>query len=75
MKNNIGLFDKILRISIITVAVIFILLGDLNGILTSFLAILSLFLLYTVIAGICPIYRFIGISTKKHHKERVSLGD
>lgn len=62
MNKNVGTIDKIVRIvlGIILLALFFLLDGGMK-----YISLLGIVLLFTAFINFCPIYKMIGISTKK----------
>ncbi len=65
MQANMGKGDRILRFSGAVIIGIFSLAGELNGIFIVILGLIFLMLSITSIAGFCPLYVPLKISTKK----------
>lgn len=63
-KQNVGMLDRMLRvcfgIALIALGILFV-----KGIIGTVLMILSISLLVSGIAGFCPSYVLLGISTKR----------
>jgi len=59
LKNNVGKFDRIIRI-----VVGIILVGNVFYALQNPIGWLGVILIVTGIAGICPLYSILGINTK-----------
>ena len=72
MKANIGTIDKSVRILIAAVIAVLFFTGVISGTLAIILFIVAAILLITAFISFCPIWHFLGISTKKkqfnHHK-------
>jgi len=65
MKKNMGLIDRLLRAAIAAAVVVLYLAGQLTGTAAVILGVLSVIFLGTSIAGFCPVYKVLGISTLK----------
>lgn len=65
MKSNLGLFDRLLRVLIAGLLLSFYQARVLTGVLAIVYAVLALFLLVTAATGYCPLYRMLGINTRR----------
>lgn len=65
MKKNVGITDRIIRIVIAVIIAALYIAGTINGTTALILGALSLIFLLTGLIGFCPIYRVLGLSTKK----------
>lgn len=65
MKNNMGSFDRTLRVIIAIVLAILILLGEIKGITAIILGIVAVVFVITGAIGICPIYSLFKVNTAK----------
>ena len=65
MKANIHDIDKVVRIILAIAVAVLYFAGVISGTLSIILAVIAVFLVVTVFINFCPIYHFIGISTKK----------
>jgi len=68
MKQNMGLADKAIRLTLAAVIVILYFAGQLTGVAALILGIIALAFLLTSIVGWCPGYAPFGISTIKKEK-------
>jgi len=65
MKFNMGSMDRIIRLLITLVIVIFLVGGVLRGALAVILGIIAIIFFVTSMFGFCPLYVILGLSTKK----------
>jgi hypothetical protein len=65
MKRNMALADRIIRIVIVAIVAALYFTHQLPLPAAVILGILALVFLVTGIVGTCPIYRLLGISTKR----------
>ena len=65
MKANLNNADKIIRIIAAIAITILSFTGIISGVVATILLIVAAFLVGTVLLNFCPIYHFLGISTKK----------
>ena len=65
MIRNMGIFDKVLRISAAGFIAFLYFTNDISGTAEILLFIAAAVLLLTSLVGFCPIYHILGISTKK----------
>ena len=65
MKKNESNLDRILRALFALVVVVLYITGVISGTLAALLGIVAVVLLATSIAGICPLYLLLRISTRK----------
>ena len=65
MKQNMGAADRIIRILVVLVLAILIFTGKVSGVLLVVVAIVAAVFLLTSAVGFCPIYRLLGISSRK----------
>ncbi len=65
MKSNIGSVDKTVRIVIAALVLVLYLTNIIPGRLAITLFVVAAILLLTVFINFCPIWHFLGISTKK----------
>ena len=65
MKKNMGLIDRIIRLSLVVLVAVLYFTGVIGGTLAIVLGILALVFLVTSLVGVCPLYMPFGISTKK----------
>ncbi len=65
MKKNMGMIDRVLRTALAVIVVILYFTDQLTGTAAVILSILAVIFLGTSIAGFCPGYTLLGISTLK----------
>lgn len=65
MKKNMGVADRTIRIIIAVVAAALYFTGAISGTLGIVLMVLAVVFVLTAMAGICPLYLPMGISTCK----------
>ena len=65
MKANIHDIDKVARMILAMVLAVLYFTGVISGTVAIILALIAAFLVVTVFINFCPIYHFLGISTKK----------
>jgi len=65
MKANIHDADKVVRIILAIVVAVLYFTGIISGIVAIVLAVIAAFLFVTVFINFCPVYHFLGISTKE----------
>ncbi len=63
MKNNMGMIDKVLRVSLAVVVGVLIALGELQGTAAIVLGIFAAIFLITSLVGFCPLYTLVGLKT------------
>ena len=65
MKTNMAILDRILRVVLVALVAVLYFSGVLSPVLAIVLGILAVVFLLTSIVGWCPIYRLLGISTRR----------
>lgn len=65
MKKNMGMIDRVLRTALAVVVAALYLAGQLTGTAAVILGVLAVIFLATSVAGFCPVYALLGISTFK----------
>ncbi len=65
MKRNIGTVDRVIRLLLAIVIAVLYQIGVIKGTLGIVLIVIAVIFLLTSIAGFCPLYALLGISTKK----------
>lgn len=68
MKGNMGALDRILRIIVALVIGVLYFAKIVTGTIGIILLVIAVIFLLTSIAGYCPLYSIIGLSTKKKSK-------
>lgn len=69
MAQNMGRWDRILRLAAAVVIAMLLIAGVLKGTLAIILAILAAIFVITTFAGFCPLYVPLGLSTKGRGKK------
>jgi Na+(H+)/acetate symporter ActP len=69
MKQNMGSFDRVLRISVALVIAVLYFTGQLSGTATIVLGLLAVIFVATSFIGVCPLYVPLKLSTKKDQKK------
>lgn len=67
MKANMGAADRIIRLLLVAVVVVLYLSGIISGTLAIVLGIIAAVFFLTSLAGFCPAYLPLGISTRRKH--------
>lgn len=65
MKKNMGFADRFVRIAFTIVVVLLYAFGKISGLLAIILGILALVFAVTSLAGFCPLYIPLRLSTRK----------
>ena len=66
MKQNMGMIDRIIRVIIAVIIAVLYFIGKMpSGALGLVLSIVAIIFLLTSAVGFCPLYKLLGISTKK----------
>jgi hypothetical protein len=65
MKANMAILDRILRVVLVALVAVLFFTGVLSPVAAIILGILSVVFLVTAFVGFCPLYRLLGISTKR----------
>jgi membrane protein YdbS with pleckstrin-like domain len=65
MKKNMSSLDRILRLAIAVVVAVLYFTNVISGTWAIILGIVALIFLITSLVGVCPLYKLLGISTKK----------
>jgi len=69
MKQNMGSFDRVLRISVALVIAVLYFTGQLSGTAAIVLGLLAVIFVATSFIGVCPLYVPLKLSTKKDQKK------
>ena len=64
MKQNMGRWDRVLRLAAAAVIAVLLILGVLKGTAAVMMAIVAAVFVITTFVGFCPLYVPLGISTK-----------
>ena len=65
MKTNMAILDRVLRVVLVALVAVLYFTGVLSPVAAIVLGILAVVFLLTSIVGFCPIYRLLGISTRR----------
>lgn len=68
MKQNMGLVDKIIRLTVVAIIAVLYFTGQITGVAAIILGIIAVAFFVTSLIGWCPSYVPFGISTKKADK-------
>lgn len=63
MKKNMGLIDRIVRLTLAAIFIVLYITGATDGTLGIILLILSGILILTSLVGFCPLYRLFNLKT------------
>jgi len=69
MKNNMSSYDKLIRLGLSIVLIILYYKQVVAGTIGIICLVVALVLTITSLIGFCPIYRILGINTRKTEKE------
>ena len=72
MTKNMGTLDRAIRTIIAVIIVVLLLNGTLTGMLAILLGVFSISFLGTSAIGWCPLYKSLGISTRKSEQKQGS---
>ena len=65
MKQNMGLVDRIIRLTVVAIIAVLYFTGQITGLAAIILGIIAVAFFVTSLIGWCPSYVPFGISTKK----------
>jgi hypothetical protein len=65
MKTNMAILDRILRVLLVALVAVLFFTGVLSPVAAIILGVLAVVFLLTAVVGFCPLYRLLGISTKR----------
>jgi UPF0716 family protein affecting phage T7 exclusion len=65
MKTNMGNSDRLIRLMVMVVIVVFYWLGYLSGVWATVLLIVAGIFFLTSLVGYCPLYSLLGIQTNR----------
>ena len=68
MNRNVGLFDRLFRVTLAGVFIYFLLYGAMSVTVSVIAAVMAIILLATGILGMCPLYSLLGWSTDKKNR-------
>jgi hypothetical protein len=66
MNKNMGTIDRIIRVILAIVVILLYLAGTITGLAAIILGFIAAIFIITSIAGYCPLYVPLKISTRKH---------
>ena len=66
MKQNMGRWDRVLRLAAAALIAALLVAGVLKGTVAVILAIIAAMFVITTFVGFCPVYKPFGISTKEN---------
>lgn len=64
MKQNMGSMDRMIRIALVATAAVLYYTGVISGAFGLVLGVLAAVFVVTSIAGFCPLYTLVGLSTR-----------
>jgi Na+(H+)/acetate symporter ActP len=70
MINNMHVIDRIIRVAIAILIIIFYFTGQMSGLAAIILELIAVIFLVTSFIGYCPVYQLLGISTKDWGKKK-----
>jgi hypothetical protein len=65
MLKNMGMIDRVIRTLLAVVVIVLYCMGQISGTAAIILGIIAVIFLLTSLVGFCPLYRLLGVSTKK----------
>jgi hypothetical protein len=65
MKSNLGKMDRMVRLVVATLIIILYAMGTISGTVAIVLGVVAGIFLLTSMINFCPLYKVLGISTKK----------
>lgn len=65
MKKNMGTIDRVIRIVIAVAIAAIYFSGNISGTVAIVLGVIAVIFLLTSLIGFCPIYKVVGLSTRK----------
>jgi hypothetical protein len=68
MKQNMGSFDRVLRIIIALVIAVLYFTGQMSGTVAIILGLFAIIFALTSVVGLCPLYIPLKLSTRKEKK-------
>lgn len=63
MNRNVGLIDRLVRVTMSGIFIYFLLYGVLSYTMSVIAIVMAIVLLVTGVLGMCPLYGFLGFST------------
>ena len=68
MRKNVGILDRIIRMTLGSVLVYLFITGGFTVLVTSLLIFLAMIFLSTGLFGVCPIYSLVDVSSKNQNE-------
>ena len=65
IEQNMGIVDRVLRVVLAILIAVLYFTGNLSSLAAIILGIIALIFVVTSLVGFCPLYKLIGISTRK----------
>ena len=65
MRKNMGIIDRILRVTIALAVFALYAAGQITATAAVILGILAIVFILTSVVGFCPLYKVLGLSTRK----------
>ncbi len=65
MKANMAVLDRVVRIALAALVAVLFVTHQLSAVAAIVLGIVAVLFLATSVVGFCPLYRLLGISTKR----------
>jgi len=65
MKKNMGILDRIIRVSLVVLIAVLYFTNVISGTWAIILGVVAVVFLLTSLIGVCPLYMPFGISTRK----------
>ncbi len=65
MKTNMAVLDRVIRIALVALVAVLFIAGQLSLVAAVVLGAVAVVFLGTSAVGFCPLYRLLGISTKR----------
>lgn len=65
MKKNMSNLDRIIRLAVVTLIAVLYFTNVISGTWAIIFGILAVILLLTSLVSVCPLYKLLGISTRK----------
>lgn len=65
MKKNMGMLDRIIRVSLVVLIAVLYFTNVISGTWAIILGVAAVVFLLTSLIGVCPLYMPFGISTRK----------
>ncbi len=65
MKGNMAILDRIVRLVLVALVAVLYFTNQLSAVAAVVLGVLAVTFLVTSVVGFCPLYRLLGISTRR----------